>query len=114
MEVLLLNSIPQRTYWPTTEWQTCEPQAVGLQHGPLMQMQDYIDEHLSGLHSLLIVHQGYLTFERYYHGFHQHSLYSISSATKSVISALVGVAIDTCCCQEEIPVPPPPYEGTLH
>lgn len=88
-----MDSIPQRTYWPTTDWQTCEPLAVGFQHDPLVEMQDYIDRYLPGLHSLLIVHHGYLAFERYYHGFHQQSLHSISSATKSFISALVGVAL---------------------
>ena len=93
LEVLLLDSIPQRTYWPTTEWQTCEPQAVGFQHELLVHMQEYIDGHLPGLHGLLIVHQGYMAFERYYHGFHQQSLNSISSATKSFTSALVGVAL---------------------
>jgi CubicO group peptidase (beta-lactamase class C family) len=56
-------------------------------------MQEYIDEHMPGLHGLLIIRHGYLAFEHYYQGFHQHSLNSISSATKSVVSALVGVAL---------------------
>lgn len=88
-----MNSIPQRIYWPTAEWQTCEPQDVGFQSALLAQMQEHIDQHLPELHGLLIVHHGYLTFERYYQGFHQQSLNSISSATKSFISALVGVAL---------------------
>ncbi|GCE28910.1 penicillin-binding protein [Dictyobacter alpinus] len=87
------NSIPQRTYWPTTDWQTCEPEAVGLQQASLTPMQAYIDEQLPGLQGLLIVRHGQLAFERYYQGFHRHSLNSISSATKSFISALVGVAL---------------------
>lgn len=89
----MLDAVPQRTYWPTIEWQTCEPQAVGFQQDQLVRLQEYIDEHLPGLHALLIVRHGYLAFERYYQGFHQRSLNSISSATKSVISALIGVAL---------------------
>lgn len=89
----MADSIPQRTYWPTTEWQTRELQAVDFQQDPFVRMQEYIDEHLPGLHALLVVRYGYLAFERYYQGFHQHSLNSISSATKSVISALIGVAL---------------------
>ncbi len=89
----MVDTKRQRTYWPTTDWQTCELHAVGFQQDQIVRMQAHIDEHLPGLHSLLIVRHGYLAFEQYYQGFHQHSLNSISSATKSVISALIGVAL---------------------
>ncbi|GLV60913.1 penicillin-binding protein [Dictyobacter sp. S3.2.2.5] len=85
--------VPRRTYWPTTEWQVCEPRAVGFRSDPLVRIQAYIDEYLPGLHALLVVRHGKLAFERYYQGFHQGSLHSISSATKSFIGALIGVAL---------------------
>ncbi|BCL84478.1 6-aminohexanoate-dimer hydrolase [Ktedonobacteria bacterium brp13] len=88
-----MSTFLQREYWPTNDWLTCEPQAVGFQQAMLMRMQEHIQEQLPGLHSLLIVRHGYLAFEHYYQGFHQHSLNSISSATKSVISMLMGVAL---------------------
>ncbi|GCF10220.1 serine hydrolase domain-containing protein [Dictyobacter arantiisoli] len=89
----MLDSFPQRTYWPTINWQTRAPQAVGFQPDRFVSMQAYIDEYLPGLHALLIVRNGYLAFEHYYQGFHQNSLNSISSVTKSVISALIGIAL---------------------
>ena len=88
-----MNSMQQHAGFPTTEWQTCEPEAVGFQPDLFVQMQKYTDEHVPGLHGLLIIRYGYLAFERYYHGFHQQSLNSVSSVTKSFISALVGVAL---------------------
>ena len=46
------------------------------------------------LHSLLVSWRGELVLERYYNGRKPSSLANIKSASKSVISALVGIAID--------------------
>jgi len=46
------------------------------------------------LRSLLIARKGELVFERYYHGARADRTANIKSASKSVISALVGIAID--------------------
>jgi CubicO group peptidase (beta-lactamase class C family) len=46
------------------------------------------------LHSLLVSWRGELVLERYYNGKKPASLANIKSASKSVISALVGIAID--------------------
>lgn len=83
-----------RAYWPTVDWQTALPQDTGMDSAHLERMHDYINAHIPGLHGLLIVHHGYLVFEEYYQGFHQHSYNSISSATKSLTSMLIGVALN--------------------
>jgi CubicO group peptidase (beta-lactamase class C family) len=49
---------------------------------------------LPRLHSLLVSVRGALVLERYFNGRRATSLANIKSASKSVISALVGVAID--------------------
>ena len=49
---------------------------------------------LPRLHSLLVSRQGSVVFERYYNGARPERPANIKSASKSVISALVGVAID--------------------
>ena len=46
------------------------------------------------LHSLLVSWRGTLLLERYYNGASETRLANIKSASKSVISALVGIAID--------------------
>ncbi len=84
----------KQDYWPADEWRTASPEDVGIDQLSLARMQEYIEAELPGLHSLLLVRQGYLAFERYYQGFHQQSYHSISSATKSLISLLIGVALN--------------------
>jgi CubicO group peptidase (beta-lactamase class C family) len=49
---------------------------------------------LPRLHSLLVSRRGEVIFERYYNGTHRDRLANIKSASKSVISALVGIALD--------------------
>ena len=49
---------------------------------------------LPRLHSLLVSWRGELIFERYFNGRRPTSLDNIKSASKSIISALVGIAID--------------------
>lgn len=45
------------------------------------------------VHSLLIIKEGKLLFENYYNGWKPDSLHQLQSATKSVISTLLGCAI---------------------
>ncbi len=47
-----------------------------------------------GIHSLLIVRNGSLVHEAYFEGFQRNSLHTIYSVTKSISSALIGIAID--------------------
>ena len=49
---------------------------------------------LPRLHSLLVSSRGQLVYERYYRGARPDRVTNIKSASKSVISALVGIAID--------------------
>ena len=58
---------------------------------------DEVDEAartLPRLHSLLVSLRGELLFERYYNGISRGRLANIKSASKSVVSALVGIAVD--------------------
>ncbi len=49
---------------------------------------------LSSLHSLLVSHRGELTFEHYAKGYHARRLANVKSASKSIISTLIGIAIE--------------------
>ena len=60
---------------------------------------NFVDAHeaalrLPRLHSLLISHRGELVFEEYYNGADPRRPANMKSASKSVISALIGIAID--------------------
>lgn len=45
------------------------------------------------VHSLLVIKKGQLVFEKYYNGWRVDSLHQLQSATKSVVSTLVGCAL---------------------
>jgi CubicO group peptidase (beta-lactamase class C family) len=49
---------------------------------------------LPRLHSLLVSRRGELVLERYFHGTRTTSAENLKSASKSIISALVGIALD--------------------
>ena len=49
---------------------------------------------LPRLHSLLVSRDGEIVFERYYNGMRRDRPANVKSASKSIISALVGIAID--------------------
>ena len=55
---------------------------------------DSAAQRLPRLHSLLIQHGGELVFEKYYNGARPTQAANMKSASKSVISALVGIAIE--------------------
>ncbi|HEX9650078.1 MAG TPA: hypothetical protein VGA21_05935, partial [Cyclobacteriaceae bacterium] len=44
--------------------------------------------------SLLMVRDGKLVLEEYFHGFHADSIHDVRSVTKSIVSTLTGIALD--------------------
>lgn len=83
----------QRTYWPTDDWKKLSPQKVDMDPALFAQMRAYIDRQIPGLHSLLVARYGYLIFEHYAHGYTKQDAHYPASVVKSVISALVGRAL---------------------
>jgi CubicO group peptidase (beta-lactamase class C family) len=92
-------------------WQTAAPAEVGLDARTLAQAAARIrDGTYQNVHSLLVVKDGKLVFEAYFRGyrwsyageqfrgdlvdFDRETTHNLASVTKSVTSALVGIAID--------------------
>jgi len=74
------------------EWNVSTPEAQGLDSNILADIfQDA--ESLSGLHSILIIRNGYLIAEQYFNGYDKNKIQLITSASKSFLSALVGIAL---------------------
>jgi len=82
-----------RAYWPTTSWRTATPEQHGLDSKNLA-VANGIAEGDPFFRALLVVRDGYLVFENYYHGGAQDQKTEVWSVTKSFTSALVGIAID--------------------
>ena len=76
----------------TGEWDTAAPETQGLRAGVVADTLQ-AGEALPGLRALLVARHGVLVAERYYAGSSAESLQAINSATKSVCSMLVGLAV---------------------
>ena len=84
-----------RDYWPTEGWRISTPAAQNMTETRLDEMSAYIETEGFAIDSILIVRNGYIVFEQYLNPEHnQNSLHPIFSCTKSVLSALTGIAID--------------------
>jgi CubicO group peptidase (beta-lactamase class C family) len=89
---LEMGQLRQRDYWPTSSWRTTTPQKFGLEAERFIDLHQYAQEE-QRVHSLLLVYSGYIVFEEYYHGWSQNNYHNVNSVTKSVTSALVGIAL---------------------
>lgn len=77
--------------WPG-DWQLVPADQVGFDAVRLEQtIQDLAE--LEGLHGLLIARHGRLVAERYFRGSASHRLHNLKSASKSVLSAIAGLAV---------------------
>ena len=89
------------------EWLTVTPEEVGMNSSKFEDMYDYIQENSINLHSVLIIRNGYIVDEN----FLENSIrreenyfapnwmvsggrHKVYSATKSIISLLIGIAIE--------------------
>ena len=72
-----------------------ENPAFTLDNEKLSQLVKSIENGKFGnIHSLVIIHNDRLVLEEYFQGWTRNKLHKIHSASKSVASALIGIAID--------------------
>ncbi len=74
---------------------TADAADVGITHADIEQVIDAVVAGQAGvLHALLVVKDGRLVVEEYFHGYGRDDLHRLASVTKSVSSLLVGLAMD--------------------
>jgi len=93
--VFLLSAIEYTyaKYWPTKKWKTSTPEKQAMNSSQLQQINEYVKEKLPATRSVLVVRNGFVVFEEYYTG-DQDDRGTLWSATKSVTSALIGIALE--------------------
>jgi CubicO group peptidase (beta-lactamase class C family) len=87
------DSASANTY-PTDAWTISTPEEQGLRSELLVEMMAHIRERSYHIDSILIVRNGKLVFDAYFWPFSKNQKHIIHSCTKSVMSALIGIAID--------------------
>lgn len=78
--------------WPTKKWQVVPPAAVGLDPDSLAAISARARA-IPGVTSILVVRQGQIALEEYFHGGSRGQAVPVASITKSVTSMLVGIAL---------------------
>jgi len=82
------------TTYPTNSWRVSSPEAQGMQSKTLLKMMEDIKDKKYNIHSITIVRNGDLVLDAYLYPFKYGDKHELHSVTKSVISALIGIAID--------------------
>jgi len=88
----------QGAYWPTEAWRTCDPNEVGMDPKKLKELNAEVrlllEMHID-FQSIVVVKDGYIVAEQYYSDdYGQDDLHRIYSCTKSLTSAMIGIALD--------------------
>jgi CubicO group peptidase (beta-lactamase class C family) len=85
--------IPLESYWSTDEWRTADPEDVDIYSGPLDDMLEEIINRGIGVDSVTVVRNGYVVLDEYFSPY-EGEPHIIYSCTKSVVSTLIGIAIE--------------------
>jgi CubicO group peptidase (beta-lactamase class C family) len=107
--VLILSCSPRSTRWglPQHEytyqipekiddgWEYSDLKAEGVDPKKINElMENILKGDIKNLHSILLVKNEKLIFEEYFYGYNRDTSHYLASVTKSVASALIGIAMD--------------------
>ncbi len=87
-------------YWPTESWQRSTPEAQGMNSETLLDMIAFYEKEAASdpefyLDSITVIRNGFIVAEVYPNpNFPRDEMHVIHSATKSIVSVLIGIAID--------------------
>ena len=91
--------------WPVPDWTAAEPASVGLDAVPLKRLaEDARAGRFRDLHSLVVARNGRIVLEEYLPGGHRDQLHTVQSVSKSVTSALVGIAVQQGLLDTQAPL----------
>ena len=93
-QLAFVSVAAKRDYWPTTSWRTAAPEAVGMRSEKLGELDALLRSRHRNVRGLVVVRKGYVVFEWYGAGCGPEDTHNVASVTKSVVSALVGIAIE--------------------
>ena len=86
--------VPTQTYWPTQGWRTGTPEEQGFDSGKLADELQTLKEEGVGIDSLLIIRNGHVVLDAYFHPYDDSIPHKLASVTKSIMTTLVGIAAD--------------------
>lgn len=81
--------------WPTHGWTQSTAELQGMNSALLQAGDAYVRSQCPTRYSLLVIRNGYLVWEQYYHGMSKDGYSDVMSVSKSVLSLLIGQALDS-------------------
>ena len=82
----------KRDYWPTKEWRSSLPGDQGMDGDMLEAMVAFIKENHINIKHVMVIRHGYVVLDENFLSYQSRD--KIASVTKSITSALIGIAID--------------------
>lgn len=83
-----------KNYRPTKDWQISDPASLKMDTEQLSELEAKIKSDYSNINGIVVVSNGYIAYEQYFNGYGPDDLHHVASVTKSILSALIGIAID--------------------
>jgi uncharacterized protein (TIGR03437 family) len=80
--------------WPSTGWSQSTPEDQGMNSAILQDGGDFVLSQCPNRYSFLVVRNGYLVWEQYFHGMSRETNAHVMSISKSVLSMMIGQALD--------------------
>ena len=81
-------------YWPTNGWRVTSPEKQGMNTAALADMMEFVHDRQLNVDSITIVRNGYIVLDTYIYPFPKNTKHHLCSCSKSVVSALIGIAIE--------------------
>jgi CubicO group peptidase (beta-lactamase class C family) len=85
---------PRAPYWPSQHWHTSTPEEQGMDSAMLAGALEFARATDLPLHSVTVIRDGLLVLDAFFYPYGPGMLHNVASVTKSVTSALIGIAID--------------------
>jgi len=89
-----INKRIERSYWPTTEWRSANPADLGMDALRLAQFESALKSEYGNINGIVVVKNGFVAYEKYLNGYGPDDAHHVASVTKSIVSALVGIAVE--------------------
>ena len=88
------QATPAPPYWPTDGWRTSTPEEQGIDSEELVAMIEYVQRMKYDVDSVVVIRHGYKVAQINFHPYISGQRHILYSCTKSVVSALIGIAIE--------------------
>lgn len=86
--------VPAPEYWPSEAWRTSPPEEQGLDSGRMADGLQKMLEEGAEVDSLLVIRNGYVVLDAHFAPYDGSFPHDIASVTKSIMTTLIGIAVD--------------------